>query len=60
MEMNNNDYKIEASKGGGFYAYFINNLLCSAYGETADEARENLQAIVDDFVSDMYLVEDFV
>lgn len=60
MEMNSNDYKIEAAKGGGFYAYYINNLLCSAYGETADEARENLQAIVDDFVADMYLVEDFI
>ena len=34
----------------------MNNVLCSAYGETPDEACENLEPIVDDFVSDMYMV----
>ena len=51
---------VEAAAGGGFYAYFMNNVLCSAYGETPDEACENLEQIVDDFVSDMYMVEEFV
>ncbi len=60
MDMNNNDYTVEAAAGGGFYAYFINNLLCSAYGETAEEARYNLEQLVEDFVSDMYMVEEFV
>ncbi len=60
MDMNNNDYTVEAAAGGGFYAYFINNLLCSAYGETAEEARNNLEQLVEDFVSDMYMVEEFV
>ena len=54
------DYTVEAAAGGGFYAYFMNNVLCSAYGETPDEACENLEQIVDDFVSDMYMVEEFV
>lgn len=59
MKLNRNDYTVEAAAGGGFNAYFMNNL-CSAYGETPDEACDNLEQIVDDFVSDMYLVEDFV
>lgn len=53
MKLNRNDYTVEAAAGGGFYAYFMNNVLCSAYGETPDEACENLEQIVDDFVSDM-------
>jgi len=43
-----------------FTLIFMNNVLCSAYGETPDEACENLEQIVDDFVSDMYMVEEFV
>ena len=57
MKLNRNDYTVEAAAGGGFYAYFMNNVLCSAYGETPDEACENLEQIVDDFVSDMYMVD---
>ena len=60
MKLNPNDYTIEAAAGGGFFAYYMNNLLCSAYGETADEAYENLENIVDDFVSEMYMVEEYV
>ena len=58
MKLNRNDYTVEAAAGGGFYAYFMNNVLCSAYGETPDEACENLEQIVDDFVSDMYMVRN--
>jgi hypothetical protein len=43
MKLNRNDYTVEAAAGGGFYAYFMNNVLCSAYGETPDEACENLE-----------------
>mgnify|MGYP001067502354 FL=1 len=46
--------------GGGFFAYYMNNLLCSAYGETPDEACENLERVVDDFVSDMFMVEEYI
>ncbi len=60
MKLNPNDYTIEAAAGGGFFAYYMNNLLCGAYGETADEAYENLENIVDDFVSEMYMVEEYV
>ena len=60
MCIRDSDYTVEAAAGGGFYAYFMNNVLCRAYGETPDEACENLEQLVDDFVSDMYMVEEFV
>ena len=60
MKPNGNDYTVEAAAGGGFYAYFMNNPLCSAYGDTPDEACENLEQLVDEFVSDMYMVEEFL
>ena len=45
MKLNRNDYTVEAAAGGGFYAYFMNNVLCSAYGETPDEACETGQML---------------
>lgn len=60
MELNKNEYTVEAAKGGGFFAYYKDNLLCSAYGETPAEAYENLERVLDDFASDMYMVEEYV
>lgn len=60
MKLNQSEYAIEAAVGGGFFAYYKDNLLCSAYGETPDEACENLERVLDDFVSDMYMVEEYV
>lgn len=60
MKLNENDYIIELVTDGGYFAYFMNNILCSAYGDTPDEARDNLEQIVDEFVNDMFMVEDFI
>lgn len=60
MKLNKNEYTVEAATGGGFFAYYRDNLLCSAYGETPDEAYENLERVLEDFVSDMYMVEEYV
>ncbi len=60
MKLSINDCIVEAAAEGGFYAYLTHNLLCSAYGETPDEAYENLELIIDDFVSDMYMAEEYV
>ena len=60
MKLNKNEYTVVAATGGGFFAYYRDNLLCSAYGETPDEAYENLERVLDDFVSDMYMVEEYV
>lgn len=60
MKLNRNDYAIEATTDGMLLRYLKSNIMCSAYGETPDEACENLANIVDDFVTDMYMVEEFV
>ncbi len=64
MELGKNDYIIEAVNDGGFYAYLKNNFVCFAYGDTADEACENLANIAEDYISDIYngtyMVEEFV
>ncbi|MCI1648122.1 MAG: hypothetical protein LKI39_10395 [Bacteroides sp.] len=60
MKLSKSDYAIEATADGGFYAYLKSNILCCAYGDSLEEACDNLAGIVDDFVSDMYMVEEFV
>lgn len=59
MKLNGNEYTVEAATGGGFYAYVVSNTLCSAYGESPEEAYENLEQVVDDWFGEMYLIDDF-
>ena len=40
MKLNRNDCTVEAVTGGGFYAYFMNNIWGSASGEARVEAYE--------------------
>lgn len=54
------DYTVEAVGRFGFMAYYMDNLLCSAYGETPDEACKNLEQVIDEFIGDMYMVEEYV
>lgn len=60
MTLDRNDYVIESTTDGGYYAYVLNNMQCSAYGDTPDEALENLANNYDEFINEMYLVEEFV
>lgn len=60
MNLSRSDYAVERSADGSFYAYLKSNILCTAYGETPDEACENLNDLIEDFVSDMYMVEEFI
>jgi predicted RNase H-like HicB family nuclease len=59
MKLNGNEYTVESATGGGFYAYVVSNTLCSAYGESPEEAYENLEQVVDDWFGEMYLIDDF-
>lgn len=59
MKLNGNEYTVEAATGGVFYAYVVSNTLCSAYGESPEEAYENLEQVVDDWFGEMYLIDDF-
>lgn len=60
MTISSNDCTVVAAADGGFYAYFMNSMLCYAYGNTPDEACENLSQAVDDCTSDMFMVEEFI
>lgn len=60
MRLNREDYVLERTTDGGFCAYLCYNMQCSAYGDTPEEAIEYLQENMDDYINDMYLVEDYV
>ena len=38
----------------------IVNIQCNAYGDSPEEAVENLQQTMEEFLDEMYLVEEFI
>lgn len=59
--MNEVNYVIESLPNGEFYAYLLDYHQCCAYGETENEAIENLQEISHDFfneISSVFAIED--
>ena len=59
--MNEVNYVIESLPNGEFYAYLLDYHQCCAYGETENEAIENLQEISHDFfneISSVFSIED--
>lgn len=59
--MNEVNYVIESLPNGEFYAYLLDYSQCCAYGETENEAIENLQEISHDFfneISSVFAIED--
>ena len=60
MKLRKKDYVLERTTDGGYFAYLSYNMQCSAYGDTPEEALEYLQEGINEYVSDMYLVEDYV
>lgn len=62
MELKKNEYHIESTPGGEYYAFLTDYHQCCAYGETPEEALEALSDIADEFfneVNEIYLVEEF-
>ncbi|WP_300728029.1 type II toxin-antitoxin system HicB family antitoxin [uncultured Bacteroides sp.] len=53
MEVFGNEYAVGCTGNGGYYAYLLSHEQCCAYGETAEEALENLQIIADEFFDDI-------
>lgn len=51
--MNEINYAIESLPNGEFYAYLLEYNQCCAYGETENEAIENLWEISYDFFSEI-------
>jgi predicted RNase H-like HicB family nuclease len=60
MRLNREDYVLERTTDGGYCAYLSYNMQCNAYGDTPEEAIEYLQENMDDYINEMYLVEDYV
>ena len=42
MKLNKTDYVLERASDGGYYAWLTVNMQCNAYGESPDEAIQNL------------------
>lgn len=54
-------YVLECTPDGGFYAYLSDYDQCCAYGETEDDALENLQEVAEEYFREialMYTLED--
>lgn len=59
MNFNENDFVIESTADGGFFAYLSSNLQCNAYGDSYEEAEENLRTNVEEFIDTYYNVEEY-
>ncbi|WP_321330811.1 hypothetical protein [uncultured Bacteroides sp.] len=60
MKLNKEDYVLERTSDGGYFAWLSMNMQCNAYGDSPEEAVNNLQEIMEEMMDEMYLVEDFV
>ena len=60
MKLNNDDYTVVAAANGGFYACFMDSTLCCAFGNTPDEACANLEQTVDEYIGEMFMVEEYI
>ena len=60
MKLNKTDYVLERASDGGHYAWLTVNMQCNAYGESPEEAVQNLQNIMNEMIDEMYMVEEFI
>lgn len=60
MKLKKSDYVLERASDGGYYAWLTVNMQCNAYGDSPEEAVDNLQQTMEDLFDEMYMVEDFI
>ena len=60
MKLNRTDYVLERESDGGYYVWLTVNMQCNAYGESPEEAVQNLQNIMNEMIDEMYMVEEFI
>lgn len=53
MKLKSNEYQIECTPDGEYYAFLTDYHQCCTYGETAEEALETLSDIADEFFSEI-------
>ena len=54
MKLNRTDYVLERASDGGYYVWLTVNMQCNAYGESPEEAVQNLQNIMNEMIDEMY------
>ena len=59
MKLNKTDYVIECTFDGGYYAWLTVNMQCNAYGDSPEEAVDNLQQTMEELINETYMMEDF-
>ena len=55
MKLNRTDYVLERASDGGYYVWLTVNMQCNAYGESPEEAVQNLQNIMNEMIDEMYM-----
>ena len=60
MKLDKTDYVLERTSDGGYYAWLAVNIQCNAYGDSPEEADDNLQQTMEDLIDEKYLVEEFI
>ena len=60
MKLNRTDYVLERASDGSYYVWLTVNMQCNAYGESPEEAVQNLQNIMNEMIDEMYMVEEFI
>ena len=60
MKLNKTDYVLERTSDGGYYAWLAVNIQCNAYGDSPEEAVNNLQETMNEMIDEMYMVEEFI
>lgn len=53
METVADKYVVECTPDGEYYAYLCNHEQCFAYGETEEEALENLETAAEEFYNEI-------
>ena len=52
MILKRTDYILERTSDGGYYAWLVVNIQCNAYGDSPEEAVENLQQTMEEFLDE--------
>ncbi|MCD8030563.1 MAG: hypothetical protein LUF04_10355 [Bacteroides sp.] len=60
MILNQTDYVLERTSDGGYWAFLKVSRFFKGYGITPEEAINNLKRKIDEIVSEMYMVEEYV
>ena len=59
MRLTKKDYELERTSEGGYYAWLTGNVQFNAYGDSPEEAVDNLCEIIEESVREVYWAEEY-